>query len=137
MKHYEIFKKHSLSETLLLIAKDIQNAGGELFLVWGCVRDMILWMTPNDLDVEIYWLDFQALEKMLTSYGTPLAVWKVFGILKLSIQGEYIDFSLPRKDSKIADWHAWFQIEIDSSLSYSEASKRRDFTINSMLYNPM
>lgn len=133
----EQFNSFALSSPISSIAQDICKIGGELFLVWWCVRDMILWIQPNDLDIEVYWLNYDSLDIILNKYGQTFAVWKSFGILKLHIQGIYVDFSLPRKDSKIKPWHTWFQVEINGSLSFYEASRRRDFTMNSILYNPL
>lgn len=131
------FHKLQLANNIITIAKDIKSKGGELLLVWGCVRDMILWLESSDLDIEVYWIGLERLEKVLSRYGEIFSVWKAFWILKVYINGTYVDFSVPRIDSKVTSWHTGFEVKINDSLSFYEASKRRDFTINSILYSPL
>ncbi|MBO0797490.1 MAG: HDIG domain-containing protein, partial [Blastocatellia bacterium] len=45
--------------------------------------------------------------------------------------------SLPRRDSKTGPGHRGFLIEGDPSMSFDEAARRRDFTINSIMYDPL
>ncbi|MFA5462356.1 MAG: HD domain-containing protein, partial [Sulfurimonas sp.] len=45
------------------------------------------------------------------------------------------DFSLPRTETKIGDRHKDFDIKCNSFLSYEEAFRRRDFTINAIGYD--
>src|SRR5205085_10557078 len=46
------------------------------------------------------------------------------------------DFTLARRDSKTAPGHKGFVVEFDPGLSIEEATARRDFTVNSLLYDP-
>src|SRR5690606_12816221 len=47
------------------------------------------------------------------------------------------DVSLPRKESKTGTGHKGFDVSPDPYLSFEEATSRRDFTINSMLLDPI
>lgn len=68
--------------------------------------------------------------------GKVDAVGASFGVLKYtSSEGENIDFSLPRRDSKVASGHKGFLVEVDPSMTTIEAAARRDFTINSMMFD--
>lgn len=62
-------------------------------------------------------------------------VGKSFGVLKIAIDGEDFDVSLPRRDSKVGDGHKGFTVEVDSDMTLMEATARRDFTINALMYD--
>ena len=51
------------------------------------------------------------------------------------MEGKEYDFSFPRKEKQVGIGHRAFKITCDGSLSFDEASKRRDFTINAMGYD--
>jgi tRNA nucleotidyltransferase (CCA-adding enzyme) len=48
-----------------------------------------------------------------------------------------LDVSLPRRDSKVGAGHRGFEVTGDPDLPFSEATRRRDFTVNAMLYDPL
>ena len=75
----------------------IHAHGGKALLVGGAVRDLLLGLQVKDLDVEVYGLTAEALEKILRSFGPVSIVGKSFGVLHL--HGLDIDWSLPRADS--------------------------------------
>ena len=69
--------------------------------------------------------------------GRVDVVGRSFGVFKVSVApGETYDFSLPRRDSKIAPGHLGFRVQVEPDLDPFEASARRDFTINSMMWHP-
>ena len=119
---------HIISQLLLK-----QNA--QAILVGGAVRDYFLHLPIKDYDIEVYGLErIEELEKLLGEYGSVNLVGKSFGVLKFSYQGEEYDFSFPRLETKIGDGHRSFDVSCDGKLSFEEASRRRDFTINAMGY---
>src|SRR5262249_19879325 len=65
---------------------------------------------------------------------------QAFSVMKLSgipgVEGA-IDVSLPRRDSKVGPGHRGIAALPDPDLSIEEASRRRDFTINALLYDPL
>jgi tRNA nucleotidyltransferase (CCA-adding enzyme) len=46
-----------------------------------------------------------------------------------------VDVSLPRRDSKVGPGHRGIAVEGDAALGIEEAARRRDFTINAMLFD--
>lgn len=118
------------------IFDEIEKHGGKVFIVGGTIRDYLLYGETNqdDIDVEIYGLSMEQLETILHTFGTMNHIGKSFGIIKLK---EYpnIDFALPRKEIQSGIGHKGFDIHIDPTLSYQVASKRRDFTINALMYD--
>jgi len=122
----------------MYVAKEIEELGGKAFLVGGSVRDMLLGKKPTkDLDIEVYGMEPGQIQKIVEKHGKVMDVGKSFGVLKYYDGTLEIDFSLPRKDSKIGEGHRGFAVDTDPKMDIKEAARRRDFTINSMLYDPI
>jgi tRNA nucleotidyltransferase (CCA-adding enzyme) len=121
---------------LKTIAQELERLNAKAILVGGAVRDHFLRLDSKDYDVEVYGLqDISILEYLLQNYGSVNLVGKSFGVLKFSYEGEEYDFSFPREESKVSQGHRGFDIQVNGYLSYEEASRRRDFTINAIGYN--
>lgn len=107
------------------------------YLVGGCVRDACLGVPVKDFDVEVYGISYERLIPALSKWGRADFVGESFGVVKLTVPGGLtFDFSVPRRDSKVAPGHRGFVVALDPSLTPPEAAARRDFTINSLLYDP-
>lgn len=109
----------------------------ETYLVGGCVRDALLGTTVKDFDLEVFGMDYEGLVRVLRRHGRVDLVGRSFGVIKLTVApGETYDFTLPRRDSKVAPGHKGFTVEFDPQLTPQEAACRRDFTINALMWNP-
>jgi len=107
------------------------------FLVGGCVRDAQFGRSVKDFDIEVFGVDYPVLLRALARWGRVDAVGRSFGVVKLSLRdGEQYDFSLARRDSKVGPGHRGFEVEFDPSITPEEASSRRDFSINSLMFDP-
>jgi tRNA nucleotidyltransferase (CCA-adding enzyme) len=105
--------------------------------VGGCVRDHLLGNDSLDIDIELYGLEnTNALSDILKPFGKINEVGKSFGVFKFRYEGYAIDLSLPRTENKSAKGHKGFEVQTYSEIDFATASRRRDFTINSMGYNP-
>lgn len=111
---------------VLTIIKRIAAAGGQCLLVGGAVRDLFLGRKIKDIDIEVYHLPADRLEKVLAEFGTVSLVGKVFGVFKL--HGLDVDWSLPRSDTSGRKP----QVTVDPSMAFYDAFARRDLTINAM-----
>lgn len=110
----------------------------EAYLVGGCVRDWLLGATAKDFDLEVFGIDYERLVGALRRWGRVDLVGRSFGVVKLTLApGETHDFTLPRRDSKVAPGHRGFRVEFDPSLSPRDAAARRDFTINALMWHPL
>ncbi len=88
--------------------------------------------------MEVYNISsYQKLTTLLQDFGNVCFVGKSFGTCKLILDNMEIDFTLPRKESKVSKGHKGFEVEIDPFLSFKEAASRRDFTINAIGYDPI
>src|ERR1044072_4590213 len=119
---------------ILELAEAVREAGGRALLVGGCVRDSLMGAQPKDWDVEVYGLWPERLREVLDRLGTVHVVGEAFTVYNL---GSDLDVSLPRRERKLGRGHRGFVIEGDPSMSFVEASRRRDFTINAILQDPL
>lgn len=110
----------------------IVRAGGDPIRVGGCIRDQLLGLESKDVDIEVFGLNAETLESILREFGKVSVVGDSFGVIKLSTNEEEFDFSLPRRDNKIGRGHRGFQVEVDHSMTPTEAALRRDFTVNAI-----
>jgi tRNA nucleotidyltransferase (CCA-adding enzyme) len=116
------------------LARAIHDAGGRALLVGGCVRDALMGLQPKDWDLEVYNLDAARLREILDQFGPVNVVGEAFTVYKL---GKHLDVSIPRRERKSGRGHKGFVIEGDPSMSVAEATRRRDFTINAILQDPL
>jgi tRNA nucleotidyltransferase (CCA-adding enzyme) len=117
----------------------LRDAGGRPYLVGGIVRDALLGLAQEDFDVEVFGLPIPELKRVLSAVGKVDAVGEAFTVFKVSgLEGARgaVDVSLPRRDSKAARGHRGIAVTGDPALGIEEAARRRDFTINAMLYDP-
>ena len=112
------------------LAEIIKQSGGRAMLVGGCVRDELMNVEPKDWDLEIYGVEPNKLREILDSFGKVDAVGEAFTVYKI---GQNLDVALPRRERKVGRGHKGFVVEGDPQMSFEEASRRRDFTINAIL----
>jgi len=117
----------------------LRDAGGRPYLVGGAVRDALLGLPHKDLDIEVFGLPLPRLKETLAHAGRVDAVGEAFTVLKVSgLEGAEgaVDVSLPRRDSKAGPGHRGIAVSGDPDLSLEEAARRRDFTINALMFDP-
>jgi len=103
-------------------------------LVGGCVRDELMGIEPKDWDLEVYGIQPAKLREILDTFGEVNVVGEAFTVYKI---GTDLDVSLPRRERKVGKGHRGFVVEGDPDMSFEEASRRRDFTINAVLKDPL
>ena len=120
----------NLPDKITKLAEVIKQNGGRAMLVGGCVRDELMNIEPKDWDLEIYGIEPPKLREILDGFGKIDAVGEAFTVYKI---GQDLDVALPRRERKIGRGHKGFVVEGDKDMSFEEASRRRDFTINAIL----
>jgi len=123
-----------LPEKVVALSRAIHESGGRALLVGGCVRDDLMGAQPKDWDLEVYQLDAARLRAVLDQFGPVNIVGEAFTVYKL---GHDLDVSIPRRERKAGRGHKAFVIEGDPGMDVLEATKRRDFTINAILQDPL
>jgi tRNA nucleotidyltransferase (CCA-adding enzyme) len=121
-------------QRIVAIALAVKAEGGRALLVGGCVRDRIMGREPKDWDLEVYGIEPVRLRELLSQFGQVNTTGEAFKVYKL---GPQLDVSLPRRERKQGPGHRAYVIQGDPSMSFLEASRRRDFTINSILQDPL
>ena len=129
----------SLDPKLLKITEELSTLfyknGGNLLLVGGSVRDLLIGISPLELDFEARGINLQEIKKLLSDKFKCDEVGKAFGVLRIK---EFpIEIALPRTEKKAGTGHKGFDVEIDHHLPFERAVQRRDFTINAMALDPL
>ena len=123
------------------LARAVRARGGRALLVGGYVRDELLGRSPKDADIEVYGLQAPELRATLEQLGRVDCVGESFRVYKLVWHARKVrhelDVSLPRRDRKIGDGHKGFEVEGDPFASFEDAARRRDFTLNAILRDPL
>jgi len=109
----------------------------QAYFVGGGVRDWLLGSVNKDFDIEVFGVSYEQLERALARWGRTDLVGHSFGVVKLRTRaGRTFDFSIPRRDSKVAPGHKGFEISFDPVITPHDAAARRDFTINALMFDP-
>jgi tRNA nucleotidyltransferase (CCA-adding enzyme) len=127
-----------LSDPILQLIEHLDKAGIKPILVGGFVRDAFTKHLSSDLDIELYGVhSIESLQTLLQPFGKLNLIGKSFGVLKLSYAGYTIDFAPPRTESKSGFGHKGFDVAWQSDIDFTDAARRRDFTINAIGYDPI
>lgn len=127
-----------LSDPLITLFEHLHRHNIRAILVGGFIRDTFTRHPTHDLDVELYGVtSLESLEELLKPFGKVGLYGKSFGVLKLKYAGYAIDFSPPRTESKSGFGHKGFNVVWHDHLTFPEAARRRDFTINAIGYDPL
>ncbi|HEV7890379.1 MAG TPA: HD domain-containing protein [Pyrinomonadaceae bacterium] len=121
-------------EKILRLARAVREAGGRALMVGGCVRDRLMGRGAKDWDVEVYGVEPERLRELLDRMGRVNIVGEAFTVYKL---GRDLDVSIPRRERKTGRGHRAFYIEGDPAMSVEDAARRRDFTVNAILEDPL
>jgi tRNA nucleotidyltransferase (CCA-adding enzyme) len=124
-----------IPQEVLQAAADIRRISGKAKtnLVGGAVVDLIQGVTPKDFDIEVFGVASERLKGGLSAQYQVSEVGKAFGVLKVHLpSGEDLDVSVPRRDNQTGKGHKGFTVTVDPTMSYADAARRRDFTINAI-----
>jgi tRNA nucleotidyltransferase (CCA-adding enzyme) len=115
------------------IARAVRAEGGRALIVGGWVRDRLVGRPSKDIDLEVFGVPAARLRALLEQFGHVETIGESFTVYK---SGD-IDVALPRRESKVGRGHRGFLVEGDPGMSIDEASRRRDFTINAIAWDPL
>ena len=127
---------HFFSQTDPSILHDIQTVTTYLmqhyhakcYVVGGAVRDRLLGIECKDYDMECFGISVEDFEQAMADLGAQ-GVGKSFFVYKYND----LDIALPRTEEKVGKGHRAFAVRLASK--EEEASRRRDFTVNALMYD--
>lgn len=131
----------ALWSTVIELCMEIRRLGGTAYVVGGAARDLFIAeqsgipVDLKDVDIEVFGIEPNFLEAVLSQRWRIDVVGKAFGIIKL--HGLPIDVSVPRRERKTGVGHSDFAIDADPTMTVEEAAARRDFTINAISFDPL
>lgn len=124
-----------LSPELKTFLQKIEDLGFQLTLVGGAPRDYLLDRSylSHDLDFELRGMRIIELKTFLKFQNINYTELP-YEIIRIDFNGFDLEFSTPRIEKALVNnkTHHHFVAELDPALSYLEAFKRRDFTINAI-----
>lgn len=127
----------------------LKDAGAEIFLVGGIIRDHFLNKKSKDIDIIVRNIEEKTLLNILEKFGWVDKVGESFGVIKFKPDEidleEPIDIAFPRFDRKATEEEIGKQLEefgkiigrgivtdFDPFLTIEDDLHRRDITINSI-----
>ncbi len=118
-----------LAEDILFVEEFLQKYyHARCYIAGGAVRDVLLGLKCKDIDIECYDISVEDFEIAMGNLGAQGA-GKSFFVYKY----RQLDISLPRTERKTGVGHKGFEVTLTTQAK--EASQRRDFTINAMMYD--
>ncbi|EJN32108.1 MULTISPECIES: polynucleotide adenylyltransferase PcnB [unclassified Pseudomonas] len=140
--------QHSLQKTqfsryAVNIVERLQGAGYQAYLVGGCVRDMLLGITPKDFDVATS----ATPEQVRAEFRNARIIGRRFKLVHIHFGREIIEVATFRanhpvneddEDSNQSSRNESGRILRDNVYgTLEEDAQRRDFTINALYYDPV
>lgn len=117
------------------VAVTVRQAGGRVLVVGGFVRDGMLGRATGEPDLEVFGLPLSKLERALRPLGKVRRIGRAFPVLRIG--GLSLEVALPRRESKTGPGHLGFEVMVDPDMSFGEAARRRDLTLNAMGLDPL
>jgi poly(A) polymerase len=111
------------------IVGTLRAAGHEAYFAGGCVRDLVMGAAPHDYDVTTS----ARPEQVMALFERTVAVGAAFGVVLVILGGREYEVATFRTEGAYSDGRH------PDAVAYATAEedvKRRDFTINGLLYDP-
>ncbi len=118
-------------EAAVKIAKRVREAGFQAFFVGGCVRDLVMGREPSDYDVATN----APPPEVLRLFPDGLTVGMQFGVVVVPRPEGNVEIATFRSDGRYLDGR--HPTEVVYAERPEEDVRRRDFTINGLLYDPI
>jgi poly(A) polymerase len=120
----------SARENAVFVVRRLRQEGFDAYFAGGCVRDTLLGKPPQDYDIttSAHPEDIQRL------FAETVPVGAQFGVVLVLIDGQPFEVASFRHDGPYLDGRRPSQVRYGS---LEEDVRRRDFTINGMVYDPM
>lgn len=109
---------------------------GEVFIVGGAVRDVLMGGRPKDVDLLARGIPGDELDALLATLpGSSQMTGRDFGVFRFAAAGCEVEIALPRTERSTGDRHTDFEVDYDHTLTVEEDLLRRDFTCNAIAFD--
>jgi poly(A) polymerase len=122
--------KYADRDDALAVVKRLRDAGHVAYFAGGCVRDMLLGLTPKDFDVATD----ATPDRVRKLFSSTQAVGAAFGVILVRHRKSQIEVATFRSDVNYVDGRRPEKVVFTTA---EEDAKRRDFTINGLFYDPI
>lgn len=127
---HRLLQSHPQWPAAEAIVRALTAAGHRALLAGGCVRDALLGVPAQDLDVATS----ATPDEVMALFERTVDVGKSFGVVRVLLLGADIEVATFRSDGEYRDGRR------PESVHYSderEDALRRDFTVNALFYDPL
>ena len=108
----------------------MRDHGGKAFWVGGAVRDILLGRIPDDVDIVTTLLP----QEVLQAFPDSQLIGACFGVVLIKMDGFVFEVATSREERLYLDGRRPEEVKFTQDLELDV--KRRDFTVNAMLYDP-
>ncbi len=119
-----------LRDDAVKIVKKLCDAGHQAYFAGGCVRDMVMGNEPTDYDITTN----AKPEEVQKLFKKTVAVGAQFGVVLVIVDGKQFEVATFRTEGPYSDGRRPDSVAFATA---KEDVKRRDFTINGLLYDPL
>lgn len=119
------------------IIMTLEQHGAVVYVIGGTPRDLWWGKSAGDIDIEVYNMPGARLQELLSKMGSVKLVGAEFGVYDFtSRSGLQIDAALPRKEKQPGVSSKDIEATCDPNMPMEEAVKRRDLTVNGLMWRP-
>lgn len=120
-----------INPNAILVCQNLQNNGYQAYIVGGCVRDLLLNITPKDWDICTNARPDAVQELFEKTYPTGLQ----HGTVTVAMNEEHFEVTTYRVEGEYLDGRRPSEVEFVDHIQLDLA--RRDLTINAIAYDPI
>lgn len=120
----------SLRAKAMEIVKRLRERGYQSYLAGGCVRDMLLGKSPQDFDITTN----AKPDEIREIFPHTIPVGAQFGVILVIVAGDPFEVATFRHDGPYLDGRRPAHVRYGS---LEEDVRRRDFTVNGMVFDPI
>jgi poly(A) polymerase len=117
-------------ETAISIVRRLQKSGHEAYFVGGCVRDLLRGAEPGDYDI----VTSAKPDEVYPLFPRTVPVGMRFGVVIVVEEGHNYEVATFRSEEDYGDGRRPSHVEFTTA---EDDSRRRDFTVNALLMDPL